>query len=154
GLWEATDEDYLHYRITSTAYLGDHLTKVGIPILRPPGGHAIYIDAARFAPHLKPTDFPGIALCVELYKIGGVRAVEIGTSMFGKRDPETGEEHPGPKELVRLAIPRRTYTQSHMDYVIEVLIEAFKNRENLRPYRMTEQAPQLRHFTCKFTTED
>jgi tryptophanase len=123
GLQEGMEEDYLQYRITSTGYLGDHLHQAGVPILRPPGGHAIYLDAARFAPHLQPLDLPGISLCVELYALGGIRAVEIGTAMFGKRNVETGEEEPGPRELVRLAIPRRVYTQSHVDYIVEVVEE-------------------------------
>ena len=150
GLQEVVDEQYLHYRITSTRYVGEHLTRAGVPILQPPGGHAIYLDAARFAPHLRPLDLPGISLCAELYVLGGVRAVEIGTAMFGKHDPVTGAEHPGPRELVRLAIPRRVYTQSHMDYVVEVVAEMFRRRETLVPYRFTEQAPVLRHFTARY----
>ncbi|MBI5508293.1 MAG: tryptophanase [Deltaproteobacteria bacterium] len=150
GLKEVVEEDYLHYRIVSTGYLGEHLTANGVPILQPPGGHAIYLDAARFAPHLGPLDLPGIALTVALYVTGGLRAVEIGTAMFGHRDPKTGDEHPGPKELVRLAIPRRVYTQSHIDYVIEVVTEVHRRRAELRPYRFVEQAPFLRHFTGRY----
>ncbi|HNP31051.1 MAG TPA: tryptophanase, partial [Nitrospirales bacterium] len=148
GLKEGVDEDYLHYRITSTGYLGNHLHQAGVPILWPPGGHAIYLDAGRFSPHLKPLDLPGISLCVELYVLGGIRAVEIGTAMFGKRNRETGKEEPGPRELVRLAIPRRVYTQSHVDYIVEVVEEAFRRRESLKPFRFFEQAPFLRHFTA------
>jgi tryptophanase len=150
GLKEGVEEDYLHYRITSTGYLGNHLHQAGVPIMRPPGGHAIYLDAARFAPHLQPLDLPGISLCVELYVVGGIRAVEIGTAMFGKRNAETGEEEPGPRELVRLAIPRRVYTQSHVDYIVEVVEEVFRRREHLKPFRFLEQAPFLRHFTARY----
>ncbi len=150
GLQEGMQEDYLQYRITSTGYLGDHLHQAGVPILRPPGGHAIYLDAARFVPHLQPLDLPGISLCVELYALGGIRAVEIGTAMFGKRNVETGEEEPGPRELVRLAIPRRVYTQSHVDYIVEVVEEVFRRRERLKPFRILEQAPFLRHFTAQY----
>ena len=150
GLQEGMEEDYLQYRITSTGYLGDHLHQAGVPLLLPPGGHAIYLDAARFAPHLQPLDLPGISLCVELYALGGIRAVEIGTAMFGKRNVETGEEEPGPRELVRLAIPRRVYTQSHVDYVVEVVEEVFRRRERLKPFRILEQAPFLRHFTAQY----
>jgi tryptophanase len=150
GLVEVVDEDYLHYRITSTGYLGKHVDAIGVPIIRPPGGHAIYIDAAAFAPHLRPLDLPGISLTVELYVAGGVRGVEIGTVMFGHRDPETGAESEGPRELVRLAIPRRVYTQSHIDYVIEVVSQVWERRASLRPFRIVEQAPFLRHFTARF----
>ena len=150
GLQEGMEEDYLQYRITSTGYLGNHLHQAGVPILLPPGGHAIYLDAARFAPHLEPLDLPGISLCVELYVLGGIRAVEIGTVMFGKRNVETGKEEPGPRELVRLAIPRRVYTQSHVDYIVEVVEEVFRRREHLKPFRILEQAPILRHFTAQF----
>jgi len=154
GLQEGMEEDYLHYRITSTGYLGDHLHQAGVPLLLPPGGHAIYLDAARFAPHLQPLDLPGISLCVELYALGGIRAVEIGTAMFGKRNVETGEEEPGPRELVRLAIPRRVYTQSHVDYIVEVVEEVFRRRERLKPFRILEQAPFLRHFTAQYGMVD
>lgn len=150
GLKEGMEEDYLEYRITSTRYLGDHLHQAGVPILLPPGGHAIYLDAARFAAHLQPMDLPGISLCVELYTLGGIRAVEIGTAMFGKRNVETGEEEPGPRELVRLAIPRRVYTQSHVDYIVEVVEELYRRREHVKPYRILEQAPILRHFTAQY----
>jgi tryptophanase len=150
GLEEVVQEDYLEYRITSTRYLGEHLTQAGVPILQPPGGHAIYLDALRFAPHLQPLDLPGISLCVELFVLAGIRAVEIGSAMFGRRDPATGEEHPAPRELVRLAIPRRVYTQSHVDYVVEAIAELHRRRERLLPYRIVEQAPFLRHFTARY----
>jgi len=148
GMQEAVDEDYLNYRIASTRYIGQHLRDAGVPILWPPGGHAIYLDAKRFAAHLAPTQYPGVAVAIALYLLGGVRACEIGSLMFGHRDPETGTEVAGPRELVRLAIPRRVYTQSHMDYVIEVVIEAFARRDSLPAYRIVEQAPFLRHFSA------
>jgi tryptophanase len=150
GLEEVVHEDYLQYRITSTRYLGEHLTAQGVPILQPPGGHAIYLDALRFAPHLQPLDLPGISICVDLYVLGGIRAVEIGTAMFGRHDPATGHETAGPRELVRLAIPRRVYTQSHVDYVVEVVSEAYRRRAALPAYRFLEQAPFLRHFTATY----
>ncbi len=149
GMKEGIDEDYLTYRITSTRYVGQHLRDHGVPLLWPPGGHAIYLDAKRFAPHLAPRQFPGVAVSNALYLLGGVRACEIGTLMFGHRDPETGEETGAARELVRLAIPRRTYTQSHMDYVIEVVLEAWEAHEALPGYRIVEQAPFLRHFSAK-----
>jgi tyrosine phenol-lyase len=150
GLREALDEDYLLYRITSTTYLGDHLAEAGVPIVQPPGGHAIYLDAAAFLPQIPPLELPGQALTVELYREAGIRAVEIGTVMFGRRVPETGEELAAPMELVRLAIPRRVYTQSHIDYVVEAIIELWQRRTNIQGYRFVEQAPQLRHFTARF----
>ncbi len=150
GLKEAISEDYLNYRISSTRYLGDRIKAAGVPILNPPGGHAIYIDAQGFLPHLSPLELPGIALCVGLYTIAGIRGVEVGTAMFGRRNPTTGEETAAPKELVRLAIPRRTYTQSHIDYVIEAMAALWTKRHELPGYRITEQAPTLRHFTATF----
>jgi tryptophanase len=150
GLHEALDEDYLLYRITSTTYLGDHIATKGVPIVQPPGGHAVYIDAAAFFPHIPPLELPGQALVAELYREAGIRAVEIGTVMFGRRDPATGIEVPGPMELVRLAIPRRVYTQSHIDYVVEAILNVWNRREAVRGYRFLEQAPFLRHFTAKF----
>ncbi len=149
GMQEAVDEDYLNYRIVSTHYVGQHLRDAGVPLLWPPGGHAIYLDAARFAAHLEPTQLPGISVAIALYLLGGVRACEIGTLMFGHRDADTGAEVAGPRELVRLAIPRRVYTQSHMDYVIEVVIKAFEERDSLPAYRIVEQAPFLRHFSAR-----
>ena len=149
GMYEAVDEDYLHYRIASTRYIGEHLRAAGVPIIWPPGGHAIYVDAARFAPHIAATGYPGVSIAIGMYVLGGVRACEIGSLMFGHRDPETGEEVGGPRELVRLAIPRRTYTQSHGDYVIEVMEQLLAQRDSLKPYRIVEQAPFLRHFSAK-----
>jgi len=150
GLHEALDEDYLLYRITSTTYLGEHLVAAGVPIVQPPGGHAVYIDAAAFFPHIPALQLPGQALVAELYREAGIRAVEIGTVMFGRRDPATGVESPAPMELVRLAIPRRVYTQSHIDYVVEAVLTVWNRRQAVRGYRFLEQAPFLRHFTAKF----
>ncbi len=150
GLYEALAEDYLLYRITSTTYLGRHISAQGVPIVQPPGGHAIYIDAAGFFPWIPPRELPGQALVVELYREAGIRAVEIGTVMFGRRDPATGEESTAPMELVRLAIPRRVYTQSHVDYVVEAILNVFARRQAVRGYRFEEQAPVLRHFTARF----
>jgi tryptophanase len=150
GLREALDEDYLLYRITSTTYLGEHVARAGIPIVQPPGGHAIYLDAAAFFPQIPPLELPGQALVVALYQEAGIRAVEIGTVMFGRRDPASGQETPAPMELVRLAIPRRVYTQSHIDYVVEAILAVWERRAAITGYRFLEQAPVLRHFTARF----
>lgn len=149
GLEEVLREDYLHYRIKSTEYLGNKMTELGIPIIEPPGGHAIYLDAKRFLPNIPAEHFPGQAIVCELYKVGGVRVVEIGSVMFGKKD-ENGNHIAPPMELVRFAIPRRVYTQSHIDYVVEVVAEVFKNKEKLKGLEFTYEAPMLRHFTAKF----
>jgi tryptophanase len=149
GLREVLDEDYLHYRAVSTAYLGNHLTEMGVPIVRPPGGHAVYLDAKAFLPQIPPHEYPGQSLAIELYREGGIRACEIGTLMFGRRDPDGGPDLPAPLELVRLAIPRRTYTQSHVDYVIEAVAHVFTRRETLRGLRIVEQPGFLRHFTAR-----
>jgi len=150
GLYEALNEDYLLYRITSTTYLGEHIARAGVPIVQPPGGHAVYIDAAAFFPQIPNLQLPGQALVVELYREAGIRGVEIGTVMFGRRDPETGVESAAPMELVRLAIPRRVYTQSHVDYVVEAILNVWERRARVRGYRFLEQAPFLRHFTARF----
>ncbi|WKZ69689.1 MAG: tryptophanase [Melioribacteraceae bacterium] len=150
GLEEVVDEHYLQYRIRSTEYLGEKVVNAGVPIIEPPGGHAIYIDAKRFLPNIPPSQYPGQSIVCELYIEGGVRAVEIGSVMFGKYDKKTGELISPPMELVRLAIPRRVYTQSHIDFVAEVVIEVFKNKNKLRGYEITYEAPMLRHFTAKF----
>jgi tryptophanase len=147
GLLEALDEDYLRYRIRSVAYLGDILTNAGIPIVQPPGGHAIYLDARRILDHIPPHNYPGWALANALYIAGGVRSVEIGTVMFG-RQPD-GSEKAAPMELVRLAFPRRTYTQSHVDYLAEVLLYVYEQRRRIPGYEIVSQAPALRHFTVK-----
>ena len=150
GLDEILDEDYLRYRIRSVEYLGDKFTAIGIPIVQPPGGHAIYIDAKQLLPHIQPHEYPGQAVVSEFFRVGGIRCVEIGSVMFGKYDSKSGALISPPMELVRLAIPRRVYTQSHMDYVVEVAEEVFKNRANLKGFRIIEEAPTLRHFTAKF----
>ncbi len=148
GLREVVSHDYLRYRTRSTAYLGEALRDSGIPIVWPVGGHAVYIDAKSFLPHIDPLSFPGQALAVALYEAGGVRSCEIGSAMFG-RQPD-GSEKPAAMELVRLAIPRRTYTQSHMDYVIEVCQLVAARKEELRGYRIVWEPPALRHFTARF----
>jgi tryptophanase len=150
GLQEVLDEHYLQYRLASVRYLGEHIAREGVPIVQPPGGHAVYIDAGLMLPHIPPLHYPGQSLVVELYREGGIRATEIGSVMFGRRDPETGQELPARKELVRLAIPRRVYTQSHVDYVVEAILNVFARREQLRGYRITWQTPFLRHFSCHF----
>lgn len=149
GLEEVLDENYLHYRIRSVAYLGDKLVAAGVPIIEPPGGHAIYLDAKRFLPGIPPYQFPGQAIVCALYIEGGIRSVEIGSVMFGKND-ENGNIISPPMELVRLAIPRRVYTQSHIDYVSEVVIDTYKQREKMRGLKFTYEAPMLRHFTARF----
>jgi tryptophanase len=148
GLREAVDEDYLRYRIRSTAYLGEALDAAGIPVVLPVGGHAVYVDARALLPHIPPLEYPGQALAVALYREGGIRGCEIGTVMFG-RHPD-GSEQPAPMDLVRLAIPRRTYTQSHIDYVIEVCEHVARTAGELRGLRIMEEPPALRHFTARF----
>ena len=148
GLREVVDEDYLRYRIRSTAYLGDALDAAGIPLVKPFGGHAVYLDARALLPHIPPLEYPGQALAVELYRAGGIRGCEIGTVMFG-RHPD-GTETPAAMDLVRLAIPRRTYTQSHVDYVIEVARDVASRAASLRGFRIVKQPAQLRHFTATF----
>ncbi|MBU2492462.1 MAG: tryptophanase [Bacteroidetes bacterium] len=150
GLEEVMEESYLQYRIRSTEYLGDKITAANVPIIEPPGGHAIYIDAKRFLPNVPPNQYPGQSIACELYIEGGIRGVEIGSVMFGKYDKKTGALISPSMELVRLAIPRRVYTQSHIDYVAEVIIEVYKNRDKLKGYEITYEAPMLRHFTAKF----
>src|SRR3954471_22917607 len=140
GIQEALEEDYLRYRIASTAYLGDHIAAQGVPIVQPPGGHAIYLDARAFLPHIPAGQFPGVALACELYLEGGIRSVEIGGLMFGVS---------AKMDLVRLAIPRRVYTQSHIDYVVEIILEVWRKRESIRGLKLTYEAPFLRHFTAK-----
>jgi tyrosine phenol-lyase len=152
GLYEALEHDYQHYRIISTEYLGQHIAAAGVPIVQPPGGHAIYIDAASFCPRIAALEYPGIALTVELYREAGIRAVEIGSVMFGSTDTDSGRERAAPNELVRLAIPRRVYTQSHIDYVVEAIINVFERRHALKGYRIVEQPPLLRHFSARFAS--
>jgi tyrosine phenol-lyase len=150
GFQEVLHEDYLEYRLRSVAYLGEGLIEVGVPIIEPPGGHAIYIDAGAFLPHIPPEQFPGQALLCALYRQAGIRAVEIGSVMFGRTDPATSETIRPPMELVRLAIPRRVYTQSHIDYVIEAIEELAKTKEQIKGMRITEAPEVLRHFTARF----
>lgn len=150
GLDEVLDEDYMQYRIRSTQYLGHHLEKVGVPIYKPTGGHAIYINARKFLQHIPAERFPGQALVVEMYIEAGIRAVEIGSVMFGKTDPETGALKPARNELVRMAIPRRVYTQSHIDYVIEAMGDLARRRDSVRGLQFKWEAPVLRHFTSTF----
>ncbi|MEE9471749.1 MAG: tryptophanase [Gemmatimonadota bacterium] len=149
GLYEVVEEDYLRYRTASVAYLGDGLTEAGYPIVQPPGGHAIYIDAGAFLPGIEPLQFPAHALACELYLEGGIRSVEIGTLMFGGVDPATREERIAPLELLRLAVPRRVYTKSHIDYVLEVAQAVAERRQEVKGYRIVEEPPQLRHFTAR-----
>jgi tryptophanase len=148
GLREVIDEHYLRYRIRSTAYLGEALDRAGVPVVKPFGGHAVYLDARALLPHVEPLRYPGQSLAVALYQAGGIRSVEIGTVMFGRR-PD-GTEEPAAMDLVRLAIPRRTYTQSHVDYVIEVVSHVAEEASRLPGYRIVEQPSQLRHFTARF----
>ncbi|MEJ2706445.1 MAG: tryptophanase [Anaerolineales bacterium] len=150
GLREGLDEDYLSYRLGQTAYLSERLLDLGIAIIEPPGGHAVYIDAGSFFPHIPQSQFPGQALAVELYREGGIRAVEIGSVMFAHPDPQTGEMVYPQLELVRLAIPRRVYTQSHLDFVVETLGRIFERREQISGYRFTYAPELLRHFTAQF----
>lgn len=149
GLEEVFDPAYLHYRIRSTTYLGEALYKKGVPLIYPVGGHAVYIDAKGFYPNIPVEHYPGQALVCELYKMGGIRCVEVGSVMFGKYD-DKGKLIPAPMELVRLAIPRRVYTQSHIDFVIEVFDEVIKAKDSARGLRITHEPHFLRHFTAQF----
>ncbi len=150
---EALDYDYQVYRHATVEYLGKKLSARGIPFVRPVGGHAVFLDAKTFLPHIPPLQYPGIGLVNALYLAGGIRSVELGSVMFGKKD-ERGRETPAPLELVRLAFPRRVYAQSHFDYLIEVLDEVWKNRKQTPGYRITYQPKFLRHFTCHFEIAD
>ncbi len=149
GFQEVFDKDYLHYRITSTTYLGDKLYAMGIPIMRPVGGHAVYIDARKFYNHIPINQYPGQALACDLYLEGGVRSVEIGSVMFGKYD-EKGKLIPAEMDLVRLAIPRRVYTQSHIDYIVEIFEELLKNKSESKGIEIIKENQLLRHFTAHF----
>jgi tryptophanase len=152
GLWEGLDEDYLSYRIGHTKYLADRLMEEDIPILEPPGGHAVYLDAKRFLPHIPQQELPGQALVCALYLEGGIRGVEIGSVMFAREDPETGEMIYPELELVRLAIPRRVYTQAHLDYVVDTCKRIYEHREDIGGLRYTYAPELLRHFTARFET--
>jgi tyrosine phenol-lyase len=149
GLREVLDEHYLAYRLLSTRYVVERLVDAGIPVVSPAGGHAVYLDARRFLPHIEALEYPGQALSVELYIEAGIRAVEIGTVMFGF-DPHTGEEKPAQLDLLRLAIPRRVYTQSHMDYVLEAIDLVWQRRKDVRGVKIVKAPKFLRHFTAEF----
>jgi tryptophanase len=150
GLEEVVDEDYLKYRIRSVAYVVEKLDLLGVPVFKPAGGHAVYLDAAAFLPHVPVAEFPGQALACALYLEGGIRSCEIGSVMFGRTDPATGAFQPAMLEMVRLAIPRRVYTQSHMDYVVECIGEVFARRAAIKGVRIAWEPPILRHFTARF----
>lgn len=150
GLWEGLDETYLAYRLGQTAYLANRLLEAGIPIIEPPGGHAVYLDAGRFLPHIPQEQFPGLALSAALYLEGGIRSVEIGSVMFAHPDPDSGKMVFPKLDLVRLAIPRRMYTQSHVDYVADTIIQLSKKVDQLKGYRITYEPPLMRHFTARF----
>jgi tyrosine phenol-lyase len=150
GLEEVVHEDYLRYRLRSAEYLGEGIRSAEIPIVEPPGGHAVYIDARAALPHIPPQDLPGQALSCALYLEGGIRTVEIGTVMFGHTDADTGRQVPGEHDLVRLALPRRVYTQSHVDYVIEVVEALARKRSSIRGYRIVSEPSALRHFSATF----
>lgn len=153
GLEEVLDENYLTYRLRTIEYFGEHLRAAGVPILEPTGGHAVYLDAKRFAPHIPPEQFPGQSIACALYAEAGIRGVEIGSLMFGTHD-SNGNHIAPPMELVRLAMPRRVYTQSHVDYCVEAIISVFNEREKLKGLRIVEEAPFLRHFTAKLEVID
>lgn len=150
GLWEGLDEHYLAYRIAHTKYLADRLVEEGVPILEPPGGHAVYLDVKRFLPHIPQPELPGQALSCALYAEGGIRTVELGSVAFAREDPETGEVIYPELELVRLAIPRRVYTQAHLDYVVKACKRIYARRDELRGLRYTYAPKMLRHFTARF----
>ena len=148
GFYEAMDEDYLEYRIGQVRYLGERLKEIGMPIVEPSGGHAIFIDAGKLLPHIAPEEFPGQALATAFYLEGGIRSAEIGSLMFGDVDPKTGKTIPAPRELVRLAIPRRVYTASHIDYLVEIGRKIVEKKSSLSGYRIVKEPKFLRHFTC------
>jgi tryptophanase len=150
GLWEVMDPEYLRFRVSQVEAFGDRLAELGIPIIQPVGGHAVYIDAKQFLPHIPQSHFPAQALVIALYRGGAVRGVEVGSVMFGRRDPQTGEEIYPDLDLVRLAVPRRVYTNTHLLYVCDVLEEIRDRRDNVKGLRMIYEAPVLRHFTAHF----
>ncbi|MBI4041209.1 MAG: tryptophanase [Deltaproteobacteria bacterium] len=150
GFHEVLDEDYLKYRLRSIEYVAEKFIKLGIPIVEPPGGHAIYIDAEAFLPHIPPQEFPGQVLVAALYETGGIRACELGSVMFSRKEEGTLAEISAPMELVRLAFPRRVYTQSHVDYLVEVMQDIVKHKQKLRGFKIIRQEPVMRHFTAHF----
>ena len=154
GLREALDPAYQEYRAASTQYLGDRIAAAGVPIVQPPGGHAVYIDAKSMLPHIPQDQYPGQALTIALYVWGGIRSVEIGSVMFGRPDPETGEETFADQELVRLAIPRRVYTKSQVDYVVESILDVYRHRGQIQGVRIVRQPKKLRHFSARFELVD
>lgn len=149
GLKEIVDEDYLAYRLRTSAYIAERLEALGVPTVKPSGGHAIFVDARAFLPHIPPLEYPGHALAVALYREGGIRSCEIGTVMFGMQSD--GREQAAPMELVRMAMPRRVYTQSHADYVVEVFENIAAKKDSLRGLKITWQPQRMRHFSAKFT---
>ncbi len=150
GLLEAVELSYLRYRVGQVRYLAQRLREAGVPILEPPGGHAVYLDMLRFLPDWPREHLPGQAFTVALYREGGIRAVELGTVAFGKHDPETGTWEFPRLELVRLAIPRRVYTQAHLDYVAEAIVQLYHHPEKIRPLRLVKEPPALRHFLAEY----
>ncbi len=150
GLKEIIDEDYLRYRVRTNEYIIERLDALNIPVVKPAGGHAVFIDAKSWLSHIEPLQYPGQALAVALYELGGIRGCEIDTVMFG-RAPD-GSENQAAMELVRLAIPRRTYTQSHADYIVEVFEELAKIKDDLKGFKIIEEPPMMRHFSAKFAT--
>jgi len=149
GLKEVLNEDYLAYRIGQMEYFGKIIEQAGAPIIKPTGGHAIFIDAGKYLPHIPPGQFPGQSLAVEIYRAGGVRTVEIGSMMFGGKDAESGKIFYAPRELVRLAVPRRVYTASHLDYVADIVAQISAVKDSLKGYRITRETALLRHFTAE-----
>jgi tryptophanase len=149
GLQQVMDFDYLDFRVDQVAYFAEKMVAAGMPIIEPPGGHAIFVDAGRMLPHIPAEQFPGHGLAVELYIEGGIRAVEIGSIMFGSTDPDTGEFIPAPRELVRMCLPRRVYTNSHIDYIAEVASRIVDRKQDVSGYEIVKQPKYLRHFTCE-----
>ena len=148
GLSEIIDEDYLRYRVRTNAYIAERLDAMGVPVVKPAGGHAVFVDARAFLPHIPPLEYPGQALACALYEMGGIRGCEIGTVMFGRK-PD-GSEEPARMDLVRLAMPRRVYTQSHADYIVEVFEELSASKDQLRGLSIVKEPPMMRHFTSEF----